>query len=184
MSLVIKERACGSEYDTWDKTLNRWKLGHPPDMCRDRACSAVMFESSPMRASADGLVTGCIRTSLLPTPKLRRSPSSKTFKKHIEAALVDSRIGIAFDGINGPSQRFVIPTVPCTDIADFQQKCTGDQYALFWVLVATEAEAFARAHPDQNVYISTHGLGVPWLHIRIELVPKYYVDKSLKEYMA
>lgn len=27
-------------------------------------------------------------------------------------------------------------------------------------------------------YISTHGLGVPYFHLRIEPIPKYYVTKK------
>ena len=31
-----------------------------------------------------------------------------------------------------------------------------------------------------KVWISTHGLGVPYLHVRISITPKYYGNSKLK----
>ena len=33
---------------------------------------------------------------------------------------------------------------------------------------------------NENIWLSTHGLGIPWLHIRIDTIPKYYSYKNYK----
>ena len=34
---------------------------------------------------------------------------------------------------------------------------------------------------DENVYLSTSGLGVSWLHMRMDARPKYYTYQPYKE---
>lgn len=41
-------------------------------------------------------------------------------------------------------------------------------------------EMLKHTKSHENIYLSTHGFGVPWLHIRIGKFPKYY---SLVEYL-
>ena len=31
-----------------------------------------------------------------------------------------------------------------------------------------------------KIYVSTHGLGVPYFHLRIDLEPKYYITSKFK----
>lgn len=39
----------------------------------------------------------------------------------------------------------------------------------------------AEPDPDHKFWLSTSGLGVSWLHVRIDVVPKYYNWKEYKE---
>ncbi len=46
------------------------------------------------------------------------------------------------------------------------------QQRYFWKLVAATIKRALKTH-DQ-VYVSTHGLGVPYFHLRIDFEPKYF----------
>lgn len=48
----------------------------------------------------------------------------------------------------------------------------------FWKLVSNEIVKYKKN--NKKVFISTHGLGVPYLHIRIESNPKYYISNLKK----
>ena len=39
----------------------------------------------------------------------------------------------------------------------------------------------AQEQPDQNVWLSTSGLGVVWVHVQLDSSPKYYQYASFRE---
>jgi hypothetical protein len=43
-----------------------------------------------------------------------------------------------------------------------------------WRKVADTAVNKMKSEPDADIYISTSGMGVSWLHVRIDSRPKYY----------
>jgi hypothetical protein len=43
-----------------------------------------------------------------------------------------------------------------------------------WRRVAEEVVQWLTAHPGQRLWVSTSGLGVSWLHLRLDTRPKYY----------
>jgi len=69
--------------------------------------------------------------------------------------------------------------VPCpreplsaySQISTFARAAPDDQQHQLWALVAA---ALKRRLGDQPVWVSTSGLGIYWLHIRLDSVPKYY----------
>ena len=65
-----------------------------------------------------------------------------------------------------------------TTLKDFMDNAPEKQQQKFWNIVAVKAiemnEQFGK------VWISTHGLGVPYLHIRIDTSPKYYTTRKFK----
>ena len=63
-----------------------------------------------------------------------------------------------------------------TSIKDFMDNASHNHQCEFWKQVAIEIENQLQFH--EKLYISTHGLGVPYFHLRIEPVPKYYVTKK------
>jgi len=46
-----------------------------------------------------------------------------------------------------------------------------EQVEEFWKIVAEQYEVAINEVP---IWLSTHGLGVYWLHVRIDTYPKYY----------
>lgn len=62
-------------------------------------------------------------------------------------------------------------------LRDFIDNAPETHQQEFWKHVAEVAKAFMKEHG--KVWISTHGLAVPYLHVRISTRPKYYFDKDL-----
>ena len=62
-------------------------------------------------------------------------------------------------------------------LKDFADNAPAKQQQELWKLVAKQAKKQVKKF--RKVWISTHGLGVPYLHVRISSQPKYYFDTNL-----
>ena len=63
-----------------------------------------------------------------------------------------------------------------TTIKDFIDNAIISQQKIFWKKVASEIKKILKN--NEKIYVSTHGLGVPYFHLRIDSIPKYYVTKK------
>lgn len=63
-------------------------------------------------------------------------------------------------------------------LAQFVRHAPGAQVMAFWHLVAAE---WSNALSEAPVWLITSGLGVPWLHVRIDSRPKYYHHAPYKQ---
>lgn len=63
-------------------------------------------------------------------------------------------------------------------LLDFSKNAPEIQQQQFWKTVAKIAKAFAEE--KGKVWISVHGLGVSYTHVRISTSPKYYFNNELK----
>jgi hypothetical protein len=64
-------------------------------------------------------------------------------------------------------------------LKDFIDNAPETQQKEFWKKVAEVAKKFM--NEKGKVWISVHGLGVPYTHVRISSSPKYYFDNELKK---
>lgn len=64
------------------------------------------------------------------------------------------------------------PTAGCAHLADFLRDSTPASIQAFWQSVARAVRQ--RLSNRQPLWLSTSGLGVAWLHARVDTVPKYY----------
>ena len=62
-----------------------------------------------------------------------------------------------------------------TTLKDFIDNASLNHQKKFWKYVAKTIIKFMKE--NKEVYISTHGLGVSYLHVRLDLSPKYYSGK-------
>jgi len=62
-------------------------------------------------------------------------------------------------------------------LAEFLRKAPDQQVRKLWRSVG---QAVCGALSDQPIWISTSGLGVAWLHIRLDSSPKYYQHQPYK----
>lgn len=60
-------------------------------------------------------------------------------------------------------------------IKDFIDNSSFTQQQEFWKFVYNEVKEYLKN--NENVYISTHGLGVYYFHLRLCNKPKYYIGK-------
>ena len=51
----------------------------------------------------------------------------------------------------------------------------------FWQEVGKQMEIRLRQDPGRSVWLSTSGLGVYWLHMRLDSYPKYYTHDEYKK---
>lgn len=64
-------------------------------------------------------------------------------------------------------------------LKDFCDNSSITQKKYFWKEVSKLVKKFMKN--EKYIWISTHGLGVPYMHIRISNKPKYYFDNKLKK---
>jgi len=87
-----------------------------------------------------------------------------------------------FPNLSGDAQ-LVVPT-PSTEktnyahLAAFTREAPIKQQLAFWKMVSVEYE---KSIGQRTKWLSTSGLGVYWLHVRIDRFPKYYQYKPYKE---
>ncbi len=81
---------------------------------------------------------------------------------------------VTFENLRGDAL-LVAPTpvegVDCAHLAAFLRTAGADQIAALWRAVALAARSVVGTTPR---WVSTAGLGVSWLHVRIDRTPKYY----------
>jgi len=127
------------------------------------------WEHPPMTAStlenpyAFVLVRGDALSSLSPEPE--------AFAEHFQP---DESV-VAFSNLRGDA-RLVVPAPigppsQYTHLAAFVRQAPEAQQNAFWRLVAEEA---LRLLASGKHWLSTAGMGVSWLHVRLDTHPKYY----------
>lgn len=72
-----------------------------------------------------------------------------------------------------PNEPVADGSVNCRDLVSFCQTASDDWLHEFWERVGQEALS-ALAENSSRQFLSTHGFGVLWLHVRLEERPKYY----------
>jgi len=63
-----------------------------------------------------------------------------------------------------------------TTIKDFIDNASITQQIKFWKYAGSIIETILQT--NDKIYISTHGLGVPYFHLRLDKHPKYYQTKK------
>ncbi len=109
---------------------------------------------------------------LLDSPTLARlRPDPEPFRSRFE---IDGDI-VAFRSLGGDAlliaPRPMEPLAACAHLAAFTREASKMQVQTLW---QQAAGAIRERLSDQNLWLSTSGLGVAWLHIRLDSYPKYY----------
>lgn len=108
-------------------------------------------------------------------PKI--TADEQTFKKYFK----EGQKVVSFSNLGGDAQ-LVVPT-PMIDpsnyahLAIFVRNAPKDQIRKFW---QTTGEVYEQKIGAKTVWLSTAGLGVSWLHVRIDSRPKYYRFQAYK----
>lgn len=92
------------------------------------------------------------------------------FQKHFNTV----ELAVTFSNLGGDSQ-LIVPTPQSENcyahLAAFVRKASKQQQQAFWQLVGESCQIYIG---EQPIWWSTSGLGVYWLHVRIDRRPKYY----------
>lgn len=136
--------------------------------------AAFAWETAPLsRASASRPML----QQVLPHPALARTePDGSSFAEHLDT-------GAGTEGVRwfenfGRDARLVVPCAPApksrfAHLAQFLAHASDTQRdALLQLVGQLACEHLERL--DTPVWVSTAGMAVPWLHVRLDLRPKYY----------
>jgi hypothetical protein len=156
-----------------------WALASDPevraelDRCiADTSFQALFFEMPPLTR---GRLDAAARFVLVEArPLLRMLPDPHAFAEHLCGPGTAVR---SFANLSGDS----LLVAPCEDgppatyvhLAAFCRAAPPEQRDLLWRVVAEQALEHVE-HRDAPLWVSTSGLGVGWLHVRLDARPKYY----------
>lgn len=140
---------------------------------------AVFFEMPPV--TADTLDTRAFELVLLPAPALSAvGPDADAFAEHTRRAKPADSGVVSFANLGGDAKLVVpcpqsgTPAAAYTHLRRFVTSAPAAQVAAFWRRVGREVELRVRAGEARRTWVSTSGLGVYWLHMRLDTTPKYY----------
>ncbi len=138
----------------------------------DAPYGAYLWETPPITRLTS---TRAFEFVLVDSPALARLiPDPDAFASHFEAT--DAGQGVAVFPNLGGDAFLVAPTpqaplIKYTHLAAFARAAPAEQQHAFWRTVgSTVADRLA----DRPLWLSTNGLGVAWLHARLDARPKYY----------
>lgn len=139
---------------------------------------AFRWETPPVDAAT---VDRAFEFVLLDAPALNRPPDAEAFEDRFRSAR-DGRQVVAFPNLGNDA----VLVVPCpagppetyAHLAAFVRGAPAAQVHELWQTVAAEMESRLSAAP---VWLSTAGMGVSWLHVRLDARPKYYGFGAYRE---
>jgi len=166
-----------SEPLSWSDVVDRWQNDRAfrsffMSLLVDAPFPAYFWETPPITMST---MTNAFEFVLVDSHELVGVPSNElAFADRFDAAAAGESV-IEFSNLGGDATLIVpCPLEPLSaysQISEFARGAPDDQQHQLWALVAA---ALTRRLGDQPVWVSTSGLGVYWLHIRLDSVPKYY----------
>ena len=153
----------------WDTILKGWESGEKIPSIK----GSVFWETSAVKPGAQNRYKERQVDASAELPMSTNSDTS-SFRQYISTSSP-----VAFDNLSG-SARLVIPPDTGKNFAHigaFYANATTLQAVEFWKLVASEVRKELAKPGVNKLYVSTHGQGVPWLHVRIEKTPRYYASE-------
>ena len=156
--------------DHWrtDKYFRRFFIG----LLAKAPFAAYFFETPPV---SEGTADQSFEFVLVGTPQLADvQADSRAFSDHFKSACSDDDV-VAFPNLSGdallvtPCPR--VPSAGYPHLAVFSRNAPLPQQHALWRRVG---QLVAQRVDEQPLWVSTSGLGVYWLHIRLDSSPKYY----------
>ena len=150
---------------TWNVVIESWKNGKNfPDIK-----GSVYWETSVAKDGGESIY----REKTAPAPfSMTMEADNETFAKHIR----NKKEAVTFKSKGTPPTRLVCPGDTgknFSHMGTFYKNASRSEMSSLWKKVAIELEKMLKK--GETVYVSTHGGGISWLHVRLSNTPKYYV---------
>lgn len=152
---------------TWNDTIKDWKAGtNLPD-----TRGSVFWETSVAKLGGQSPFRFKTKAAARALPMTLPADAS-VFKEHMK----NKKSPVSFLSLGG-----TLLIVPPDTGKNFSHLGTFNKYSsaaekrALWKKVATELQK--KLKRGETVYVSTHGTGVSWLHVRLASSPLYYVTK-------
>lgn len=151
-----------------------------PDSCAAlvRALAEVPFEAFAWECRPLSLVDldAPMDMVAIASPSLTRAvPDVTPFQAHVDVPQ-GSPHAVCFENLGGDALLVVPrkrgPDLAYAHLARFVRTAPAEQTCAFWREVAQAADS--RLQRGRPIWLSTAGLGVSWLHVRLDDQPKYY----------
>jgi Family of unknown function (DUF6940) len=140
--------------------------------------AAYLWETPPITRATVARDFECVFAE---SPALARfAPDPQAFARHFDAAGPSEGV-VAFPNLGGDA--YLVAPTPRAEpgayphLAAFARRAPADQQDAFWRTVG--AETAARLS-DRPLWLSSCGLGVAWLHARLDSWPKYYTHQPYR----
>ena len=159
----------------WSDVLTNWNNGIPfryPKNIKGK------FQWNTSVLKNDGKVA--YKQTFRTNDKLPERQNKKDFQEYINKS--ENKYVVAFPNLSKDTMLVVPMPVSGKNYAtlrDFIDNASEIQQQEFWKKVAEVAKKFMKE--KGKVWISVHGLGVYYTHVRISSQPKYYFDDELKK---
>ena len=159
----------------WSSILKKWESGEFPQI-PNNIKEPFLWRTSAINNKKDldfkQEFTEDIRL------KSHNRQDLKTFSKHFQK----NKYAVSFPNLSGDTI-LVVPQPRSgkkfTNIYHFMKNASQIQQKELWKLVARETRKMLKKY--DNIWVSSHGLGVDYLHIRICSYPKYYEKSKLQK---
>lgn len=153
----------------WKDRLSDWKSGFYPCFNKDKR---FFYETGICKDNTQ-YKEEIITSNMLNSINYDISPFTSYINNNLKVT--------SFPNKNGDTI-LVIPmpelNTKFTTIKEFEDQASVELKQAFWEYAANEIEKFIEN--NGHAYVSTHGLGVGYFHLRISHKPKYYVS-NLKD---
>ena len=156
----------------WDQILSSWESGHafqyPPNIP-----GQFYWRTNAYRGN------NVFKEEFEETYNLQGKMDTETFATYFEQS--DNKDVVAF--MNLRKNTVLVAPMPRTRksyafIRDFTDNATRAQKSAFWKRVASAVRAVYSKH--KCAYVSTHGGGVAYTHVRVSHIPMYYEGSCLR----
>ncbi len=168
---------------TWSDVVARWQndqafLCFFESILADAPFPAYFWETPPVTSST---LNQEFEFVLVNSEQLAGvTAEQRAFANHFASARSGASV-IDFSNLSGDATL----VVPCprgplsaySQLSTFAREAPDDQQHQLWALVGAVLERRLGAQP---VWLSTSGLGVYWLHIRLDSAPKYYTHEPYR----
>lgn len=169
---------------SYDAVIENWRHDDAfnaffSDLLTAAPFPAFFWETPPVTETTVERVFECV---LVDSPALARLTAEPAAFARPFAAAPEEEI-VAFENLGGDA-RLVAPR-PFAEaegyphLAAFLRNAPAAQIAALW---RRTGEAVAERLSERPLWVSTSGLGVAWLHVRLDTRPKYYVHTPYRSF--
>ena len=167
---------------TYSEVIELWQYDNSfreffISLLADAPMTAYFWETPPVTEST---INREFEFVLINSPKLANlQPDPSDFRQYFESATEEV---VTFPNL-GNDALLVVPcplanVVARTHLASFVRFAPQSQQHLLWQTVGRSLQQRLNQQP---IWVSTSGLGVHWLHVRLDSRPKYYTYKPYKQ---
>jgi hypothetical protein len=160
----------------YNEVLQAWQEDEPfraffVALLADAPFASYRWETPPITTETVGRPFEFV---LLDAPGLEREPDPAAFADQLDAVRDDNSV-VAFANL-GNDALLIVPRdagAPSAygHLAAFVRQAPEAQRHALWRVVGASMQARVS---DTPTWLSTAGMGVPWLHVRLDSRPKYY----------